>query len=227
MAKQLKDFLDGLDNASEVEKIIEDNLKKGKCKLFIDDGEKNIYVPKARLDAKINDLKNAQNTIDGLNADIKTLKGKVKDDSDAQATIKGLEDKLAVYDKSIKEMRIDNAIQSLGAEFKAKDYKDLKGFVKLDNVTISSTGEVLGIKEQVEKLVTEKPYLFNVEEPDNGEEKSNNRGFNFRMPGKPDNTNLFNSKSAKAGEFGHFLGQAGAKTGEGEPVINSDYYFNK
>lgn len=43
MSKDIKDFLQGVDNADAVAKIISDNLKDAKCKLFIDDGEK-IYL---------------------------------------------------------------------------------------------------------------------------------------------------------------------------------------
>ena len=63
MSKDIKDFLQGVDNADAVAKIISDNLKDAKCKLFIDDGEKNIFVPKSRLDAKIGELNTATQTI--------------------------------------------------------------------------------------------------------------------------------------------------------------------
>ena len=45
MAKQLKDFLAGLDNATEIENKINDALKEAGCKIFVDDGKENIYVP--------------------------------------------------------------------------------------------------------------------------------------------------------------------------------------
>ena len=72
MARNIKDFLDGVANADEVAKVITENLKEAGCKVFIDDGKDNIYVPKSRLDAKILELKDANETIGELD---KTIKG--------------------------------------------------------------------------------------------------------------------------------------------------------
>ena len=65
--RDIKDFLQGIDNADDIAKIIADNLKEAKCKIFIDDGDKNIFVPKSRLDAKIVELNTANSTINTLN----------------------------------------------------------------------------------------------------------------------------------------------------------------
>ena len=79
MAKQLKDFLAGLDNATEIENKINDALKEAGCKIFVDDGKENIYVPKSRLDSKISELKSSNDKIKELNTQKGTLKDELKD----------------------------------------------------------------------------------------------------------------------------------------------------
>lgn len=156
MSKDIKDFLQGVDNADAVAKIISDNLKDAKCKLFIDDGEKNIFVPKSRLDAKIGELNTATQTITTLNASIKTLEAQVKDDDKAKETIQSLQTDLDNYKKALKDSQIDSALQLCAVENKAHDAKDLKGFLDMGKISIGENGEVIGIKEQVENLKKKK-----------------------------------------------------------------------
>ena len=166
MAKQLRDFLAGLDNATEIENKINDALKEAGCKIFIDDGKENIYVPKSRLDSKINELKSSNDKIKELNTQIGTLKDELKDTEGASEKIKVLENSIADYDKTVKEMQLNNAVKDIALEFKAKDNtgKDILAFLDKSKITVGTNGEVTGIKEQVESLKKEKAYLFEVEE---------------------------------------------------------------
>lgn len=224
MAKQLKDFLAGLDNAVEIENKINDALKEAGCKIFIDDGKENIYVPKSRLDSKINELKSSNDKIKELNTQIGTLKDELKDTEGASEKIKVLENSIADYDKTVKEMQLNNAVKDIALEFKAKDNtgKDILAFLDKSKITVGTNGEVTGIKEQVESLKKEKAYLFEVEE------QQNKGGFNFfgtGSPGKPSNLNLFGSKTTHEGDFGKFLSQQNESSSDEQ--IDSDYYFKK
>lgn len=224
MAKQLRDFLAGLDNATEIENKINDALKEAGCKIFIDDGKENIYVPKSRLDSKINELKSSNDKIKELNTQIGTLKDELKDTEGASEKIKVLENSIADYDKTVKEMQLNNAVKDIALEFKAKDNtgKDILAFLDKSKITVSTNGEVTGIKEQVESLKKEKAYLFEVEE------QQNKGGFNFfgtGSPGKPSNLNLFGSKTTHEGDFGKFLSQQNESSSDEQ--IDSDYYFKK
>ena len=224
MAKQLRDFLAGLDNAVEIENKINDALKEAGCKIFIDDGKENIYVPKSRLDSKINELKSSNDKIKELNTQIGTLKDELKDTEGASEKIKVLENSIADYDKTVKEMQLNNAVKDIALEFKAKDNtgKDILAFLDKSKITVGTNGEVTGIKEQVESLKKEKAYLFEVEE------QQNKGGFNFfgtGSPGKPSNLNLFGSKTTHEGDFGKFLSQQNESSSDEQ--IDSDYYFKK
>ena len=224
MAKQLKDFLAGLDNAAEIENKINDALKEAGCKIFVDDGKENIYVPKTRLDSKISELKSSNDKIKELNTQIGTLKDELKDTEGASEKIKVLEDSIANYDKTVKEMQLNNAVKDMALEFKAKDNtgKDILAFLDKSKIAVGTNGEVTGIKEQVESLKKEKSYLFEVEEP------QNKGAFNFfgtGSPGKPSNLNLFGSKTTNEGDFGKMLSQQNKPNSDEQ--IDSDYFFKK
>lgn len=224
MAKQLKDFLAGLDNATEIEDKINDALKEAGCKIFVDDGKENIYVPKTRLDSKISELKNSNDKIKELNTQIGILKDELKGTEGASEKIKVLEDSIANYDKAVKEMQLNNAVKDMALEFKAKDNtgKDILAFLDKSKITVGTNGEVTGIKEQVESLKKEKSYLFEIEE------QQNKGGFNFfgtGSPGKPSNLNLFGSKTTNEGDFGKMLSQQNKPNSDEQ--IDSDYFFKK
>ncbi|MEG0408809.1 MAG: phage scaffolding protein [Bacilli bacterium] len=224
MSKQLKDFLTGLDNSNEVERIINENMKNAGCKAFIDDGKDNIYIPKTRLDSKILDLKNATDTINELNTTIKTLQADVKGNEDATTKINELNTKIADYEKTVKEIQLKGAVQSIATEFKAKDStgNDILAFIDKSKITIGADGTVTGIKEQVEALQKSKDYLFNpVEDPNQPPGLAGL--FNFGNPGRPSNNDIFDSKTMHAGDFGKSLAKQN-KTTDTEQV-DSNYFF--
>lgn len=226
MSKQLKDFLSGLSNAAEVELAIINALKEDGCKVFIDDGKENIYIPKKRLDAKIVELSGANEKITELNTTVTKLQGDLKGNESAQTTIKELQDNIKTYESKVKEIQIKNAIQLLATETKAKDVSgsDLFAFLDMSKVTIGANGEVTGAKEQVENLKKEKAYLFN----DESEEGKPQKGlFDFLgtgQPGKPSNENTFGSKTIHSGDFGKNLAKQSSTSTQDNPV-DSDYFF--
>lgn len=226
MSKDIKDFLQGVDNADAVAKIISDNLKDAKCKLFIDDGEKNIFVPKSRLDAKIGELNTATQTITTLNASIKTLEAQVKDDDKAKETIQSLQTDLDNYKKALKDSQIDSALQLCAVENKAHDAKDLKGFLDMSKISIGENGEVIGIKEQVENLKKEKAYLFEASEPEPQQQGGKNPFNGTGVPGKQASGFVFNSQTAQPGDFGKMLAhQNGVPKAEEGQKIGPEYFF--
>lgn len=228
MSKDIKDFLQGVDNADAVAKIISDNLKDAKCKLFIDDGEKNIFVPKSRLDAKIGELNTATQTITTLNASIKTLEAQVKDDDKAKETIQSLQTDLDNYKKALKDSQIDSALQLCAVENKAHDAKDLKGFLDMGKISIGENGEVIGIKEQVENLKKEKAYLFEASEPEPQQQGGKNPFNGTGVPGKQASGFVFNSQIAQPGDFGKMLAhQNGVPKAEEGQKIGPEYFFGE
>lgn len=214
MSKSLKDLLKGVENAEEVERIIKQNLRDESCKLFIDDGEENIYVPKSRLDSKIAELRAANDTINNLTDQLDGFNGNPKDAD----TIKNLKAEVKNYQAQLKQVQLDNAIANMAKDVNAKDVKDVKAFLDMSQISLDTNGNVLGLKEQVDALVESKPYLFN-------EQQSQQQVFGGTgAPGKPSNEYLFGSKTMHEGDFGKMLAQQSNITKESNQV-DSDYFF--
>ena len=214
MSKSLKDLLKGVENAEEVERIIKQNLRDESCKLFIDDGEENIYVPKSRLDSKIAELRAANDTINNLTDQLDGFNGNPKDAD----TIKNLKAEVKNYQAQLKQVQLDNAITNIAKDVNAKDVKDVKAFLDMSQISLDTNGNVLGLKEQVDALVESKPYLFN-------EQQSQQQVFGGTgAPGKPSNEYLFGSKTMHEGDFGKMLAQQSNITKESNQV-DSDYFF--
>ena len=217
MAKTLKDLLAGIENADQVEKIIKENLKELDCKLFVDDGIDNIYVPKSRLDAKIAQLKEAQNSIEELDSQLHDAKNNT-DLVKAQERIKELEGQVNTHNNEMKNLKISNALEHIAKDMKVVDMDVLKKLIDLDKVDIDSAGQVNGLKEQVEALAESKGYLF-------GGQNTGGKFGGTGAPGKPNSDFVFGSKTTQAGDFGKLLAQEKSKQTNNE--INSDYYFKK
>ena len=212
--KQIREFLAGLDNAAEVELKIKQALEDAGCKIFIDDGKENRYVPKNRLDAKIAELAEA-------NTEIESLQAKVKDPTEAAKEVEKLKAKIASMEAEAKNKQLKDAIQAEATQAKARDVDDLMKFLDMDKVQLDEAGNVTGLKEQIVQLQKDKAYLFEVVEPQ-GAPQGMPSFFGTGSPGKPSNLNAFGSKTTHEGDFGKLLGQ---KVTEERQQIDSDYFF--
>ena len=214
--KQLREFLAGLDNAAEVELKIKQALEDAGCKIFIDDGKDNRYIPKNRLDAKIAELAEA-------NEQIESLEKQVKDPSAAQKEVETLKAKIASMEAEAKNKQLKDAIQAQATQAKARDVDDLMKFLDMDKVVLKEDGTVDGLADQIAALQKDKAYLFDsVVEPEGDPGKGLPSFFGTGSPGKPSNLNAFGSKTTHEGDFGKLLGQ---KATEEAKVVDSNYFF--
>ena len=212
MAKRkLREFLAGLDNAAEVELAITKALEEQGCKVLIDDGKDNKYVPKNRLDAKIAELAEA-------NDEIESLQKQVKDPTEAEKEVKALQEKIAGMEASAKKEKLTTAINKELADAKPKDVNDLMKFLDMEKVVLKDDGTVEGLTDQLTTLQKDKAYLF-----DNVESQPVKGFLNLGSPGKPSNLNAFGSKTTHEGDFGSLLGK---QCNEQAQQIDSNYFFS-
>lgn len=213
MAKRkLREFLAGLDNAAEVELAIIKALEEQGCKVLIDDGKDNKYVPKNRLDSKIAELAEANEEID-------SLQKQVKDPTEAEKEVKALQEKIAGMEAKAKKEKLTTAINKELADAKPKDVNDLMKFLDMEKVVLKDDGTVDGLTDQLTALQKDKAYLF-----DNVESQQPGKGFlNLGSPGKPSNLNAFGSKTTHEGDFGSLLGK---QCNEQAQQIDSNYFFS-
>lgn len=211
MAKRkLREFLVGFDMAPEAELAITKALEAQGCKILIDDGKDNRYVPKSRLDAKIAELAEA-------NDEIESLQKQVKDPTDAEKEVKALQEKIAGMEANAKKEKLTTAINKELAQAKPRDVNDLMKFLDMEKVVLKEDGTVDGLTDQLTALQKDKAYLF-----DNVETQPNKGFLNLGSPGKPSNLNAFGSKTTHEGDFGSLLGK---QCNEQAQQIDSNYFF--
>lgn len=207
MAK-LQDILEGFtgSTAQELDTHIKTKCKELKLKLFLDDGEDNQFVPKARLDAKVAENATLKEQLTTQSAAVEKLNGLTKDNEKAQETISKLQSQNEVLGKTMKNQSLDYAIKSKALELKAMDTtgNDLKAFLDIDKLQVNEDGTVTGLDEALKTLKKDKPYLFNAAESNEGVDVQQPLG-GTGTPGKPATSNVFNSKTMKSGEFGASL----------------------
>lgn len=213
MAKRkLREFLAELDNAAEVELAITKALEEQGCKVLIDDGKDNKYVPKNRLDSKIAELAEA-------NDEIESLQKQVKNPTEAEKEVEALKEKIAGMEAAAKKEKLTSAINKELEQAKPKDVNDLMKFLDIGNVVLKEDGTVEGLKDQLAALQKDKAYLFDNAEP----QPQPNKGFlNLGSPGKPSNLNAFGSKTTHEGDFGTLLGK---QCSEQAQQVDSNYFF--
>jgi hypothetical protein len=112
------------------------------------------YVDKHKLDDKITELGTANGTIQTLQETVKKFDGvdieKLKTDLAAAQT---------KYDTDVSALKRDSAVNLALLGAKARDAKAVRPFLDMDTVKLDGD-KVMGLDEQLQKLKTEKAFLF-------------------------------------------------------------------
>lgn len=163
----INDLLKGYDPAKHntpqaVEKLINDNASELKAKVLIDDGDKDVYVPKARLDEEIGKKKTIQKTLDDTNTEIENIKKTAGDNKALVDQITVLQNTNKDLDVQLKSQAVDTAIRLKAIELKAKDKTgaDVLAFIDKSKITANADGTFVGIDEQFKTLQETKAYIF-------------------------------------------------------------------
>lgn len=208
---KLVDLLEGFAgaDAEQLNNHINNRAKELGLKLFLDDGEKNIFVPKARLDAEIVKVVELKKTIAEQQADIKKVKDLTADNEKAQDKIKDYENKFSDMEAKMRENNLALALKMKASELKAVDEtgQDLLKFIDKDKLDVKDDGTVIGLDEALKSLKASKSYLFQAETTDdkgagNGAQPGSLFGTGFT--GRPPVNGLSNH-AQKPGAFGASL----------------------
>ena len=231
----LKDLLAGCTatDPAGIEAYIEQQMKAQNIKMFLDDGVKDIFVPKSRLDSVLTQLRTANETITSQAADIAKVGQLTKDNADAQATITKLQDQVNQVNQTMQKMSIASAVSSVAEKLGfILPAEDLVGFIDADKLKVNADGTVTGVEEALNNLKQTKPYLAKAKDDSNngdggdngngGAGDAGNSGGGTGDPGKPNNGAVFGGKGYKAGQFGKLLGEQVANS---NPAGNKDPFF--
>lgn len=122
------------------------------------------YVSKEKLDAKIEELKTVQESLAEKDAALKKWDGvdleKLKAENQAKT------DEL---NKQLSALKKQNAVETSLLAENIQDLKAIKAYIDFDTVKVDEDGTVTGLKEQVEKLRSEKSFLFKVQPSGQGD----------------------------------------------------------
>lgn len=225
---ELKDLLAGCTatDPAGIEAHINAQIKAQNLKLFIDDGDKNIFVPKSRLDTVLGQLRTANETITQQAEDIAKVGKLTEDNSEAQATIASLQKQLGDSQKAMQKLSVTTAVsvaaEKLGFILPAED---LVGFVDIEKLKVNSDGTVTGVEEALNNLKQSKPYLVKATEGsgnDGGNGSGAGNAGGTGDPGKSNNSAVFGGNGYKPGQFGKLMGEQAAKT---NPAGEKDPFF--
>lgn len=230
---ELKDLLAGCTatDPAGIEAHINEQMKAQNIKMFLDDGVKDIFVPKSRLDGVLGQLRTANETITQQAEDIAKVAQLTKDNTAAQTTIANLQKQLGDSQQAMQKLSVTTAVATaadkLGFILPAED---LVGFLDMDKLKVNTDGTVTGVEEALKNLKQTKPYLAKA--TDGSGDEGGNGGDNGAGsggaaggtgdPGKPNNGAVFGGKGYKAGQFGKLLGEQVAKS---NPAGDKDPFF--
>lgn len=228
---EFKDLLAGCTatDPAGIEAYINEQMKTQNIKMFLDDGVKDIFVPKSRLDAVLGQLRTANETITNQAEDIAKVAQLTKDNASAQETITKLQNQLGDSQKAMQKLSVQTAVSE-----KAKELgfilpaEDLVGFIDIEKLKVNADGTVTGVEEALKNLKQTKPYLAKATDGDGGEggnggdPGAGGNGGGTGDPGKPNSGAAFGGKGYKAGQFGKLLGEQAAKS---NPAGNKDPFF--
>lgn len=228
---ELKDLLAGCTatDPAGIEAYINEQMKTQNVKMFLDDGVKDIFVPKSRLDAVLGQLRTANETITNQAEDIAKVAQLTKDNASAQETITKLQNQLGDSQKAMQKLSVQTAVSE-----KAKELgfilpaEDLVGFIDIEKLKVNADGTVTGVEEALKNLKQTKPYLAKAADGDGGEggnggdPGAGGNGGGTGDPGKSNSGAAFGGKGYKAGQFGKLLGEQAAKS---NPAGNKDPFF--
>ena len=227
---ELKDLLAGCTatDPAGIEAHINEQMKAQNIKMFLDDGVKDIFVPKSRLDGVLGQLRTANETITQQAEDIAKVAQLTKDNTAAQTTIANLQKQLGDSQQAMQKLSVTTAVaaaaEKLGFILPAED---LVGFLDIDKLKVNTDGTVTGVEEALNNLKQTKPYLAKAGDGSGDNDSDNGTGSGGAAggtgdPGKPNNGAVFGGKGYKAGQFGKLLGEQVAKS---NPAGDKDPFF--
>lgn len=153
--------------------------------VLINHKEKAEFVPSSRLGEIASQRDQFKSETEKLNQKLQEMKEKAEGNKELQNQLQDLMNKNDDLLGKIAATRIDSEIIAEAKD--AIDARDILPFINRDKLKINAKDEVVGVKEEVERIRTEKPHLFGKISNKGGKESSNNNntdttgGMNFAI----------------------------------------------
>lgn len=127
------------------------------------------FIPKARFDEVNNEKKKLETDLAERNGQLETLKNSTGNVDELKKKIENLQKDNKAKDDAhaaeIKQLKVDNAVESALLSAKAKNSVAVKALLKdLDKAELLEDGTIKGLAEQIEALRKSDEYLFEAKE---------------------------------------------------------------
>ena len=125
-------------------------------------------ITKAKADAASKDetIVSLKGQLTERDKDLKQLQKSVKDNEDLSNQLKTWQDKYntdtQALNDQIAKAKFDNVLNEALGKTKARDPKDIRALLNMDEVKLDESGKVVGLDSQLETLQKEKAYLFDM-----------------------------------------------------------------
>jgi prefoldin subunit 5 len=123
------------------------------------------WIPKAKFDDVNEEKKQYKEQVDNLNKELGKLQKQLEDNQGATETIENLKKQIKDKEEEMIKIRKQNTIKFEVLKYNPNDVADILPHLKDESITITEDGTITGLKEQLENLKENKPYLFKQVEP--------------------------------------------------------------
>lgn len=128
----------------------------------VEDYGKN-YVSKDQFNAKNDKLKSVEGELSKVRGEIDNLQKANANNDELKKQIDALkadsDKRTTEYEAKIKSMEIDNIVNTALSGVKSKNNKAVRALLDLNDVKIEN-GEIKGLKDQLDAVMKENPFLF-------------------------------------------------------------------
>lgn len=144
------------------DELIKLGLSEELADKVVEDYGKN-YVSKDQFNAKNDKLKSVEGELSKVRGEIDNLQKANASNDDLKKQIDALkadsDKRTAEYEEKIKSMEIDNIVNTALSGVKSKNNKAVRALLDLNDAKIEN-GEIKGLKDQLDAVMKENPFLF-------------------------------------------------------------------
>lgn len=134
--------------------------------VLVNQREKAEYIPTSRLNEVISQRDTFKTQAEELNAKLLSMKDGAKGNSELEAKLQELLDQNQNLLTEIETTKMNTALMLAAKD--AVNPDDVLLFVKKENLTVNKKGEILGLEAEINRVKSEKPYLFKTSQPNKG-----------------------------------------------------------
>lgn len=144
---------------------ISEKLKGLGYDVLLNNRQNGEFIPAARLGEVVSQRDGFKQQAEGLQKQLEVMQKNTSIPEDVQKQISLLSDSNKQLLEQLEDSQVNMEIMACAVD--AHNPKDVAAFVDHNKVNIDKQGNVHGVKEEIERIKAEKPYMFKVAENSN------------------------------------------------------------